>query len=73
MSVDRDIDFTAVRRSLEAANTARQLQTVAFEKFQVHAQAGNWSEAEEARAEIIGHTEAYLDHLMAAHKMARND
>lgn len=73
MSIGRDVDFVAVRRSLEAASTARQLQTVAFEKFQVHAQAGNWDAAEEARVEIIGHTEAYLDHLMVAHRMARND
>lgn len=63
--------IAAVRTDLERSEAARAAQAKAMLDFNTALLAGDWDGAEESRKRAIGHFEAYLDHMMQAHRAIR--
>lgn len=54
---------------LAKANVALASVDLALGKFRMRVTAGDWLGCEDARSEVLGHFEAYLDHLTAAYQV----
>ncbi len=63
--------FEDIQRDLVNAQTAQEGHKRALIAFTAAIMAGDWKKADEARVEVLAHQEAYLDHMTAAQKRAK--
>ncbi len=60
---------TAVAQKVAQANAANVMMNAALVEFTGLCEIRSWEAVEEARQKVMGHMEAYLDGLAAAHRM----